>query len=293
MDEVGFLLSDFLENLDYYWCGNRRQVKKTSNRVSKINDFYGWSKDELVFFSLSAAKNRIYNNYQTVYISSYGSSGSHLLQSIMSEAKRSIPLGEVYIAPNIINKVQDLSDSDKNKFMEAYHLIHCGAASNFFCNGPIINTAHKANLQYFSEWTIHYNSCFLLRNPVDLVISRTFRKSEYKEYLHPEGISNKEYLNENIRKTERFYNSALRFPYDEKIKFEDIIENNERFHKSLANIIGGRVDLEKLPFLVEQSINNGKKTNKHSGAKEEIPKEYIRMSKTNLKNVVLKAGYNY
>lgn len=292
MSDLEILLNDFLENLDFYWNNNQRQIKKTFNRVSVIKKQYGWANKDLVFYSLSVADYRILNGLPTIYVSSFGSSGSHLLQNVFVEIKRSIPLGEVYIAPGLVQKVQSLSDDDKLRFMESYHLIHCGQANNFFCNGPIINTVHKANLQYFSDWTSKYKSCFLLRNPIDLVISRTFRKGEYRGYLHPEGISDKAYLEENIRKTKRFYNSAFKFPYDERVKFEDMIENKRPFHESLTNLLSDE-NIESVQLLVDRSIDNGGKTNKFSGEKKEIPSEYLDIAKSQLQDVVLESGYSF
>ncbi|WP_251976409.1 hypothetical protein [Salinicola avicenniae] len=267
------LILDYVSNMGRHWEGNSRQEKKSINRLKAIKDRYGWENEALLSILSKIAEERIKCARKTVFLSSFGASGSHLIQHIISLTSPSIALGEVYIAPETERALGKLSPKQKNKFMEMYHLINSTSPENIFSKAIIINTAHKAKLQTFSDCTENFSSAFIVRNPVDLVMSRTFRKDEYREYLGKKDISDRDYLQENIKKTTKFYNAAFSYEYDEYLIFEDLFSNPHSLSDAIFNLLGGGVSRSVLSCNVETAISDGHATNKYHGAAKEIPDE--------------------
>ena len=124
-----------------------------------------------------------------------------------------------------------------------------------------------------------------MRNPVDIVISRTFRKSEYRNYLHNINITDLDYLKENTSKTKRFYNSAIKFPHDYWVRFEDLFENTARVAYTLSEILGGLTTKELLSKFIDQALATGEKTNKFNGNQPNIDPAFVAFAEKELMDI--------
>ena len=277
MSRIERVLLKYVSNPQKMWDGNQRQTDKFLNRKSRIINFFGWCDEQYVHFVLAAARKRLEQNAMTVFIPSFGSSGSHLLQHIITLAYDAIPLGEIYIPDTIINEVNAFSAEDQNVFIEAYHLVHCADPKKILSLLPIINTAHKPTLEPFHRWAKNKEACLILRNPVDLVLSRTFRKNEFRGYLGKDNDSDLEYLKENIRKTKTFYKAAQKFDYQHQVKFEEIVSTQEKdFLSTISELMSFMPEKTSLEAAREEAVRNGNDTNKYSGEKVTIDEEFER-----------------
>lgn len=285
-DSATSLVLDYVGNMGDYWDGNSRQEKKSSGRFNLLKKNLGWSGKSLVSLVSEVAEIRILESGKTIYLSSFGSSGSHLIQHIIDLTVPAIPLGEVYIAPRLERELKKLSSDQKFKFIEMYHLIHSTSPNTLFSNSVIVNTAHKAKLQTFSEATANFSSAFIVRNPVDLVMSRTFRKDEYRKYLGKDGGDDYEYLVENIEKTVKYYKSAFSYSYDEYLVFEDLFSDKNGLVSSISNLIGREVDGAEIKSNIEKALNEGKTTNKYKGEVVEISDDFYGVAKKMLSGIM-------
>lgn len=285
------LLLEFCSNPENFWGENTRQLKKFKNRHSSLLNFYNYSQENLVDFILSAAAIRVKEKVPTLYIPSFGSSGSHLVQDILANFQNSIPLGEVYIAPTLVEKVSTMDQTFKRIFIEAYCLLYSGSLQNTFKLVPIINTAHKPSLLHFGDFSSCYRSCLLVRDPLQIVISRTFRKDEFRSYMHKKGISDLDYMKENIDKTKRFFRAALNFKHEFSVKYEDIVcESNDAIN-SLLEFTNMRGEIDKMKMSFSHSLHGSDKTNLFKGERKVIDESYLSYIKNELHDLRTVLGY--
>src|SRR5690606_18219892 len=121
-------------------------------------------------------------------------------------------------------------------------------------------------------------------DPVELTISRSFRKDEYRHYLGKGDVSDEEYLKENIAKTKRFYQAALKYPYEHYLFFEDINENQEKIVEVLSLISGDKSSKSKVLGELKEALKTGA-TNKYSGPKIIVSEFLVSLAEYELKDV--------
>lgn len=54
----------------------------------------------------------------------------------------------------------------------------------------------------------------MIRDPVDIVISRTFRKQEFCAYLGHDCSSDVDYAKHNVERVKKFFNAAMKDKHD-------------------------------------------------------------------------------
>ncbi|UTD55536.1 hypothetical protein [Halomonas sp. MS1] len=277
------VIESFVDSPEYYWNNNARQLKKSSSRIKRLFDYYGWDAESLIEIIICIAEERISKNTKTIYFSSFGSSGSHLLQHVLVDSFDMIGLGEIYLPQPLENTLREVDLKSGQMLLECYHLLH-SPPENIFKNKPIINTAHRASLQTFSSSTALFTPVFIIRDPVELTISRSFRKDEYRSYLGMADVSDEEYLKENIEKTKRFYQSALKYPYEYYLFFEDISKNPVRVAELLSLISNEKGNESKVLESLKRAVETGA-TNKYSGPKILVSESLISLAESELKNI--------
>lgn len=285
------ILKTAVQSPEVIWEDNKRQAGKLKKRVSILIGKYQLGEAVIPSVILSIAKARIESNSLTIYLPNIGSSGSHLVQDAISRSWSSIPLGEVYISPKLVPIVKRMTKSDQHLFMEAWHLLHGMDYSHLFnLESVVINTVHNATLGRFSEWTSNHKSCLIVRNPVDLVISRTFRKDEYRKYVSS-SENDHQYLIRNIELVKGFYDNAVSSGYLNKILFEDILTKPERAALVVESMMSPLDSKQGFQESLHQSLNDGEATNQFSGEKIFIPSEYREIAKKELSATSLSLGY--
>lgn len=283
MIESNKLLLDFLLRPEHYWGGNLRQLKKTKSRFEEIKSFYGWATPGLVDFITSISIERVFNKTETMYLPSFGSSGSHLLQHVLHKSYGMISLGEIYLPPRlslILN--EDLNSDQKNIFIESFHLIH-GHPKNIFLNKEIVNTAHYPDLNSYKYLTRNFRKGLILRSPIDVVISRTFRKAEYREYLGKSEVSDFDYLKENVDRAKKFYALALKYNFDKYFFYEDLISDTYKASTDIVDFVG-KGDRGVVEKELNKAVYEGA-SNKYSGPKVQVPNECLEYARTELSEI--------
>lgn len=274
--KVKTILATLVESPEYYWEGNPRQMEKLKKRVSKAIDKLVLTPDELVDEVIMLSELRLKAKAKTIFLSNIGSSGSHLFQACIARAWPSIPLGEIYLPKKLIEDVEPLSKDEKNLVCEAYLLLHDYTYSERYnTTAVLINTLHHPKLSRFRLWSANYRSALILRNPVDVVISRTFRKDDYKSYLGKDGCSDQEYLAVNMKKVDGFLRSASEFDYSVTMKFEDLVKVSDGVIDSLQDLAEVPIQKEALCEAVASAVADGSSTNKFSGEVKKVPDELV------------------
>lgn len=283
---------DFIRHPARYWAENTRQLDKSIRRMGALREYYSWSESDLCFFILRAATWRLENGQDTTYLPNFGSSGSHLVQKVLAGCVPSHPLGEVYIAKYLIPEIEMLNPFEQCIAMEAYNILHSNSPSRLFSPSMVINTAHNASLRGYSEWTRRFRPVFLMRNPAELAISRTFRKAEYRSFLGEDHDDDWIYLEKNISQTKAFYERAINRRYSLSLKFEDVLANSndavQVVHRLVAKY-GISVDEVAHNLRAVQVAGTG--TNRYDGERRAIDESYVDYAKSQMSSLCERLNY--
>ena len=291
------LFTKYIEHPELYWkIPSHRQIIKLNNRILKIKETYQLNTLDIITRVCSLVISRTSKRGKTILISNIGSSGSHWLQAMISEIDGFYGIGEVYIPPSLIDELSFFSRESQRKIFDAINVIHTGTLSKSLITCSVINTAHNANQH---RWTYLDNSIFrilLVRNPIDICESRTFRKTEYRNYLHS-SISDDEYLIENINKINKFFKEALNSKFDIIIKYESLLSDSVSIIQKILQALGKQVDELLVEEIVKKySMENVRGdlnyTNLYKGKYENIAKKYQKVMEIELKHVSRELGYN-
>jgi len=287
------IIQSFIENPEQYWESNKRQITKFITRRDSLLKHNNWDVEDFVVNAQAVAIERIDNNIPSIYLPSFGSSGSHLLQQILNLSFEIMPLGEVYVPPKLTRIIRELSITEKNLFIELYNIIHCQDPNRFFKLIPIVNTAHTPILTPFGEFSKEYRSLLILRNPINIVLSRTFRKNEYKEYLGLQDLQEEQYLLENIIKTTKFYKQAYEYNYQTSIRYESVVSSKLMIEvaRTLEKFMVNIPIKNSLISSIESAVFGGDNTNKFIGDKVEVPEKYKKIATRELEAVAELFGY--
>ena len=233
------MLTDYLLNAEKYWPESHRRnavkLKKflyygAGGKERKAVESYIESIKEL-------AKLRERFSSKHVYLINTGSAGSHWIEAMLSLLPEFYNGGEVYFPQVVKNYLSEIDPSDANRFLDAVYLIHTGGIyKNSLC-AMLSNSAHLADHEQLSRFSLNKKTVLLVRNPVDVVVSRTFRKDEYKKDIAP-ALDDKEYLERNCEYVEKFYKKIKNYSFDEVIRYEDFVSSPIKSLRSLADAIG-------------------------------------------------------
>lgn len=189
---------------------------------------------------------------QHVYIVNSGSSGSHWLEAMLGLFSGFYNGGEIYLPNKIIDHLSQLSREEAGIFIDALYLIHSGGIHGDSLTASLSNSAHIASHQRISDFSLSKKTILLLRNPVDVVMSRTFRKDEYKADKAP-AMSREAYLEENCLYFEKFYNGLDMKSFDVTLKYEELKEEPHKEMRKLASILSLKEDDVALNKIVEKT----------------------------------------
>lgn len=193
-----------------------------------------------------------------LYLVNAGSSGSHWIEAMLGLLPNFYNSGEVYIPSKIINYLTGLTSKQANVMLDIIYLVHTGGIYKDSLTASLSNSAHLADHEKISCFSSNKVTVLLLRNPVDVAISRTFRKNEYKEEVAP-TLSDKEYLEKNCVYIENFYKGLNMKSFDAVIRYEDFIENTFDSLQSLAGLIEIKASDEDVNRAVEKTSQKEEK----------------------------------
>ncbi|NDK33189.1 sulfotransferase domain-containing protein [Nesterenkonia haasae] len=266
----------FLEYaLDPYraWAGqSSRQAEKLSTRVKKMATGAGFSYREVVESSIEAASHRDHcGRPLTIFLVNSGSSGSHWLEPMLADLGDFSPGGEIYLPKSLRDKLKKLSPTKRTSFIDAVHLLHMRELPVLNLEKTLINTAHNWRLPelFHSE----ARTILLTRHPVDIVVSRTFRKDEYRHSRLPDA-SDLDYLKKNIEVVNTFYAKTKNALWDHQVSFEDLKSNGADRICELLAYLGASASRQQIEKVLEDYSVDGSavaKTNLYRGPRAQVP----------------------
>jgi hypothetical protein len=244
---------------------------------------------------VEAAERRVPGQPPTLFLVNSGSSGSHWIEAMLSALPGVHACGEVYVPPAIHQRLSDADGHDRAGFLDALHLLHVeDPAARVQATDVLVNSAHS--------WGPHdlmgdsALGVFLLRDPLDVALSRTFRKPRLRRHLQPTA-SDAVYLEQNIVYVEKFFRTALRRKTAIRIRYEDALAQPAVLLGTLAQLLGldtTSATLEQIGqrYAADQQRNTGQAlSNLYRGRHPQVPGPCLDRAHERLAQLRSELGY--
>lgn len=291
MMDADLLFSRYLDNPGKFGA-SARQSQKLSKRLQLVNG----DRDTAVRMARGAAKRRNEEAAPTIYLVNAGSSGSHWAQDMLSAISPVLACGEVYLPDRLLRMVDGLAQHEQSKFMQLVYAVHGWTNGELLYSASAINTAHKPDPRRMMNYEKGARAILLIRDPVDIVISRTFRKNEYREAIGHNVSTDEAYLHINIDFVCRFFDMVELDVFDSIIRYETLKNSPLQGLRTLASAVGVGVSEQLIAdtareFSAERLRDSTSKGNLYQGPQIVIPEQLISAAASALESVRLKLGY--
>ncbi len=191
--------------------------------------------EQVIAQIVDAAARRIANAQPTLFLVNCGSSGSHWLEAMLSALPGMRACGEVYVPAPIAETLKSLPEPQSACFLDGLHQLHSWEPAPVGDDDILINSAHSWSCSDLAGTTAR--TALLIRDPLDVAVSRTFRKPQLRRHLMPDA-HDESYLERNIAFVEKFYRSALRRKPATIVRYEDIVARPNESLAVLADMVG-------------------------------------------------------
>ena len=278
----------------YFGDRNIWKINKSQQKLKKLK-LSVTERSELI---KKAIGKRLSSNVPTIYIISNGGSGCHYLGGLISMKNGFKLIDEVYFPPIIIDNITTLDAPSANGLVEMVNYVHLGDLQNSDLTIPI-NTMHLRQDVPLTKIKSSSNSIFitLIRNPIDVAISRGLRKSEYKTMNKENSdIPVNEYLEKQAKRTMNHFR-RLKIKQNDVdslyIKFEDLISQPKDTLKTVFTHIGQDITESEIDLILDKyEKNNDLTKNKNVSKKPELTAEQKEILLTFLSETCNDLGYN-
>ncbi|WP_447044889.1 sulfotransferase domain-containing protein [Vreelandella sp. H-I2] len=261
------MLNKYLGKPEIFWAESHRRNAYKIHRAVKLGLEQGGcsSRNGYIEQLKSLAKLRSKFNCMHFYLVNTGSAGSHWIEAMLGLLPGFYNGGEVYFPQKIKNHLETLAPKEAHEFLDTVYLLHSGGVFEDSLIATVSNSSHLANHQQISNHSLNKRVALLVRNPVDVAISRTFRKDEYKNDVAP-SLDDKEYLYRNCAYIENFFTNLDESSFDTIIKYENFVASPLRNLKKLVELIGLEATEDQLRNSIEKtSIKSELKAVKKGG----------------------------
>lgn len=268
------------------------QSQKLERRRAELAERLGASKEAAVDWVLAAAASRAAARPATIFLTNCGSSGSHWLEAMMADTPGIAPCGEVYLPKELSRELDGWHSPDRSAFLDCVHLLHADDDPAKVANACLVNSAHMSGLRMARmmdspKWVV-----LLVRDPVDIVISRTFRKQDYRDFVRP-SASDAEYLRTNIEFVDKFFRTMATEAVDATVRYEDLRRDAPATLGMLLTRLGHAVTPDELSriaqaYSADAQRNSGSgaahRSNLYRGPEVTVPEAFRRETEATMKN---------
>ena len=288
---IKHIIADYFHNLKDY---DKYKVERMEERVLPNIEKLGIGFTEYVNLFINNANERCEKKSENIFIVNPGSSGSHWLAAMIDEIEDMNTIGEVYFPNKLRDKVNDFTKPNRRLLINAIHLGHLPEFNRSNVFSKIINTGHFSGrvLKFIQESDPDCKCILLVRDPIDIVISRTFRKDEHKQLISPKSSSD-EYLLDNIKIVKNWYKNNLKQSFDYKLRYEDLNQDTYSSLISLCKFLDINPEDNQINKIVNEynKENNPKNTKLFSGPRREITPAQRQLLEDELNDLRASLGY--
>lgn len=276
----------------------KRQLIKLNKKFESLKKKYSYSKEELFHELIRLAKLRTITNPTNVFLVNAGSSGSHWVEAMLNEINEIICLNEVYFSTELRNEIKKLDDHGKQMVMNLVHLCHSPILSDETASSVFVNSAHTKGTRFYRSIDSECICILLIRDPLNITISRTFRKKKFKQSIAPQQ-NDIEYFNKNLNIVKRWYERNMTAEFDLKCKYESFVENGKNELYRILNLLNIESADNHLDEIVK-SHNRGNilanlkknKANLYTGGITPIQEELENLGIEKLRQIRNEFGYD-
>lgn len=216
------LFLDYVSNPQAFWPENRPAMgERARSRLDRAARRAATDTTTVARDLVAMAEKRHGMKRRSILLANIGSSGSHWFEQLLVDGAGMLGAGEVYLPLPIQERVGQLPQDEQAVFIDALHLLYADAHGRDVGPVTVINSLHSARPDVYLNAMPDAMRILLVRHPVTVCVSRTFRKNEYREYVAPEA-DDVAYLDLNIKRIQSFYNTARQEFYDLTIRYEDL-----------------------------------------------------------------------
>lgn len=281
-----------------WWAGAPdRQARKLDERITQLAHRRSASAAIVAEEFLAAATIRQRTRRPTIYLSNIGSSGSHWFESLLVAGGGMLGAGEVYLSRALKERLSTLSQRAHAIFVDALHLLHARAVPDASLAANIINSSHSTGVRHFSRSEPGCLRVLLLRDPLDICLSRTFRKQEYRNSIAA-AQDDRAYLESNLRHVSNFMKWAASQQFDLTVRYEDLRTDPRPIVSATCKAAGAPLDAGKLAQAIQRHDANRiaqsgavSGSNLFMGESAAIPEELQTLAATQLAQVRRDFGY--
>ena len=293
-------IEKYLSNDPIFWQPGTyfgdRNIWKINKSQQKLSSLKLTDKEKSIKIKENIAR-RFDLKTPTIYIVSNGGAGCDYLGGLMSLKKKFELIGQVYFPPIITNSIE-LEEVNSTGLIEMVNVVHLAEIDN-----PElipINTMHLRKdtpLTKLMENSVNSKFIFLIRNPIDIAISRGLRKLDYKmQNKENIGLSDNEYLQKQANFTKNHF-SRLFSKENEvdalKIKYEDLIENPINTLNNIFKFIKTELKEDEIDeILVEYSSAKDITRNENRKANPELTESQKEILISELSDTCSTLGYD-
>lgn len=290
----------YLAQPEPFWEGAPdRQVRKLQGMLRSATRSVGRSLEDVIEEILAIARLRTHHAPAPIYLPNIGSSGSHWLEAMLARATGAHACGEVYFPKALLESLP--AGTNAQFFMHAVLALHTGGCEPQLVSGRFINSAHISRVSRVADRTPGSLRVLLVRHPMDVVMSRTLRKPEYRQDVAPD-LDDKEYLERNCKVVERFYLESAKERYDATVRYEDLLADPVGAMTELIDRLGMTTTTEALthaiqstsPEAVKGAAERGerKATNLFIGQSAPVSPQLRQLARKRLSDCCKQLGYS-
>lgn len=290
------LLERYVRTPHAAWPQDRPlQADKLVQCAARRADALGLTQAHSIGSTIESSARRREAGHPTLFLVNCGSSGSHWIEAMLSALPGIRACGEVYLPPALSPELESLEQRDRACFLDALHQFHVeDHATPVGDTDVLINSAHSWGPSDLMGGRLA--PVLLVRDPIDVVMSRTFRKPKLRRHVTPEA-TDLQYLEQNIAMVAKFYGSALRRNPQHLIRYEDAIVDPSRTLAQLTGLLGLSPSPAALQDISARFSARGQKTSSHRlsnvyhGPRMDVPEAMCDKASAELEAIRKRLGY--
>ena len=226
-----------------------RQLTKLQKKFKLFERKYNYSREEMFDELIRLAKLRTLSNPINVFLVNAGSSGSHWIEAMLDEIDGIISLNEVYFSKELRLEMKELDTIGKQMVMNLVHLCHSPILSDDAASAIFINSAHTKGTRFYRSIEPECKCILLVRDPLSIVISRTFRKEKFRQSIASDHTDS-EFFNKNLEVVKRWYERNLASEFDLICKYESFVEDGKNELNKILILLDLECSDEKLEEII-------------------------------------------
>lgn len=253
---------------EFWGAESPRQARKLTNFLRSAMQ-PGEQVAGVIAEILAIARLRLNHAPAPIYLPNIGSSGSHWLEAMLSIACGVHACGEVYFPKAIRGTLGTLPAADVAYFLHAVYAAHAGSVGPHLVAGQMVNSAHMVNVSTLASLTAGARKMLLMRNPVDVAMSRTLRKPLHRAEVAPDS-DDRTFLARNCEVVERFYTVIATQDFDGRVRYEDLVAQPVETLTAVVEALGLSATPAALQKAVESTSRDAIRSARARGEKSTI-----------------------